>query len=54
MFLEADFQKLFQGVAFIRSTSSPSIEEEDSIYNLNDPLLDFQPPGVLSSPAIRL
>ena len=45
--LEADFQKLPQEAASVGSTSSPSIvqeEDEDTIYDLNDPFLDSQPP----------
>ena len=44
---EADFQKLLQEAASVGSTSSPSIveeEDEDTIYDLNDPFLDSQPP----------
>ena len=44
---EADFQKLLQEATSVGSTSSPSIveeEDEDTIYDLNDPFLDSQPP----------
>ena len=44
---EDDFQKLLQEVASVGSTSSPSIveeEDEDTIYDLNNPFLDSQPP----------
>ena len=44
--MEADFQKLLQEAASVGSTSSPIVEEEeeDMIYDLNDPFLHSQPP----------